>query len=325
MAEYRFLRDWTNSEKIDKLSSGAETFFNRLIMKADDLGSFHGNIKLLKSNLFPLKTTLKESEVEEWLKECVNAGIIKEYKSSNKPAINIIKFGQRTYPYTKTKFPDDSEINNDKKDEKNSKINNSREFTGVHCELPLNINIKNIDIDIDIDIEIEKNIQKKKNQKSKIDSEEIFNEIVHEEIWLKQISKKSKKEISDVKKELKEALEIKCKKHEVDFEQIFEEITTMERWHDEVSRLYKIDASIIKEKVIVFMNELKVKDDYYKSYREIRNHFVNVLKKQIEKEKDLLIKNKNGKQSIEETKRQERSELKAAALAILSGNQTKDH
>ena len=62
----RVLRDWTASEKMDKLSQGAEVFFTRLIMKADDYGLYYGNPKLLNSALFPLRE-YDNSQVLKWL------------------------------------------------------------------------------------------------------------------------------------------------------------------------------------------------------------------------------------------------------------------
>lgn len=90
----RVLRDWTSSEKMETLSLGAEVFFTRLIMKADDYGSFHANTKLLKAALFPLKDhTLKQ--VDAWLVECVAAGLIGRYEVEGKSYIRIVNFGQR--------------------------------------------------------------------------------------------------------------------------------------------------------------------------------------------------------------------------------------
>lgn len=90
----RVLRDWTTSEAIDALSSGAEVFFTRMIMKADDYGSYHANPKLIKAALFPLKDT-KLKEIETWLKECIKAKIIFRYEADGREYIRIDNFGQR--------------------------------------------------------------------------------------------------------------------------------------------------------------------------------------------------------------------------------------
>lgn len=90
----RILRDWTTSESMDSLTPEAEVFFTRLIMKADDYGSFHGNPKLIKSALFPLKDYTVEN-ITAWLKQCVDVNLIITYKSDGKDYIRIENFGQR--------------------------------------------------------------------------------------------------------------------------------------------------------------------------------------------------------------------------------------
>lgn len=90
----RVLRDWTTSEAVDQLSSDAERLFTRLIMKADDYGSFHSNPKLIRAACFPLKE-LKDSRISEWINECIEAGLIFKYVVDGKEYIRIINFGQR--------------------------------------------------------------------------------------------------------------------------------------------------------------------------------------------------------------------------------------
>ncbi len=90
----RILRDWTDSENIDKLSFHAEVFFTRLFMKADDYGCFHANPKLLKAALFPLKD-IRETDISRWTAECSSAGLIALYEVDEKRYMEIINFGQR--------------------------------------------------------------------------------------------------------------------------------------------------------------------------------------------------------------------------------------
>lgn len=99
----RILRDWTASEKIDLLTSSAEVFFTRLIMKADDHGCFHANPKLLKAALFPLRE-VPDMHIEEWLGECSCHGIIQMYSVDGKRYLKIIDFGQRLRTMV-SKFP----------------------------------------------------------------------------------------------------------------------------------------------------------------------------------------------------------------------------
>nr|DAM90933.1 MAG TPA: hypothetical protein [Caudoviricetes sp.] len=105
----RLLRDWTDSEAVDQLSWSAECLFVRLIMKADDFGRYHGNPKLLRSLLFPLKDGLRDADISRWIAECETAGLLRVYtdKVSGKPFIEIRKFGQRLRT-KKAKFPDEN-------------------------------------------------------------------------------------------------------------------------------------------------------------------------------------------------------------------------
>jgi len=90
----RILRDWTASENIDALSPGAEIFLIRLIMKADDYGTYHGNTKLLKSALFPLRD-IKDLDVSQWITELVYNKIVVYYEIDGKKYVQINDFGQR--------------------------------------------------------------------------------------------------------------------------------------------------------------------------------------------------------------------------------------
>lgn len=90
----RVIRDWTTSERMDTLSLGAEVFFTRLIMKADDYGSFHANPKLLRAALFPLKN-YSDKQIAGWFNECWTAGLIDKYEAENREYLRIKDFGQR--------------------------------------------------------------------------------------------------------------------------------------------------------------------------------------------------------------------------------------
>jgi hypothetical protein len=100
----RILRDWTDSETVDMLSVQAERFFTRLIMKVDDFGRYYANVKLLKSNLFPLKTDVRETDVTRWLAECEKSGLIALYSVSSKEYLQINNFKQTLRQKTE-KFP----------------------------------------------------------------------------------------------------------------------------------------------------------------------------------------------------------------------------
>ena len=90
----RILRDWTYSDSVDKISFQAEVLFTRLIMKADDYGSYFAKPKLINGNCFPLKD-IRESDISRWLQELASAGLIVFYTAENKEYLNIINFNQR--------------------------------------------------------------------------------------------------------------------------------------------------------------------------------------------------------------------------------------
>ena len=106
----RVIRDWTTSEAIDKLSLGAEVFFTRLIMKADDFGNYTGNWKLILAALFPFRSH-NEAQIEVWIDELEAIGVVKRYSVDGKKYLHIPNFGQRLrtmsgkYPQPADKCP----------------------------------------------------------------------------------------------------------------------------------------------------------------------------------------------------------------------------
>lgn len=102
----RLLRDITDSEKVDMLTANAEVLFYRLMMKADDYGSFHANVKLIKANCFPLRLdTVRDADISRWMDELQKAGLIVVYKNAGKMYLRINNFGQRLRNKRK-KFPE---------------------------------------------------------------------------------------------------------------------------------------------------------------------------------------------------------------------------
>lgn len=101
----RSFRDTTRSEKINSVSAGAEVFFYRLMMKADDYGNYYGTPKLLRADLYPLKDSVKESDVLKWVNECTATGMIVRYSVGGKDYLHIRDFGQRMRFGAKNKFP----------------------------------------------------------------------------------------------------------------------------------------------------------------------------------------------------------------------------
>lgn len=116
----RILRDWTDSEIIDKLKFEEEVLFTRLIMKADDFGNYHAKPQLIKSLLFPLKDGIRVSDIDRWLKSIEAAGLIRSYTHNGSPFLNIVKFGQRLRQ-TKRIFPEPSDFQENKNNVSNSR------------------------------------------------------------------------------------------------------------------------------------------------------------------------------------------------------------
>lgn len=123
----RILRDWTSSESVDCLSAEAERFFTRLIMKADDYGSFYANPKLIRSALFPLKD-FTDKNIIAWVEECEAAKVLFTYEVDGKKYLRIDNFGQRlrnmrgTFPQ-----PDDKALTTRRESPPETKRNETNE------------------------------------------------------------------------------------------------------------------------------------------------------------------------------------------------------
>lgn len=74
-------------------------------MKADDYGNFHANSKMIKSLCFPLKETIRLSDIDRWLGSLEATGLIRKYEAKGTLFLNIINFGQRLRQKKKI-FPD---------------------------------------------------------------------------------------------------------------------------------------------------------------------------------------------------------------------------
>lgn len=111
----RVIRDWTTSEAIDKLSLGAEVFFTRLIMKADDFGNYTGNFKLILAALFPFRSH-SEDQIDSWIDELEAIRVVRRYTVDGKNYLHIPNFGQRLrtmsgkYPQPADNCPQSADI-----------------------------------------------------------------------------------------------------------------------------------------------------------------------------------------------------------------------
>ena len=100
----RILRDWTDSESINAISPQAEVFFVRLVMKVDDFGRFQANPRLLSSLLFPLKSSVRDTDSTRWLAECEKSGLLAVYEVKGRSYLEIQNFRQRSRA-SESKFP----------------------------------------------------------------------------------------------------------------------------------------------------------------------------------------------------------------------------
>ena len=79
------------SDKVDKLSMGAEVFYRRLLSKVDDHGTFDGRPAILRAHLYPLRIdSVSADDCAQWLTECVEAGLLVAYENDGKPYLQVL-------------------------------------------------------------------------------------------------------------------------------------------------------------------------------------------------------------------------------------------
>lgn len=106
----RMLRDYTDSESVNRLSWQAECLFVRLIMKADDYGRYYGDAQLLKSYLFP-RRNIRATDMSRWIAECENAGLIACYPGADGKTYAVIKNFNQRMRAKESKFPAPPNVN----------------------------------------------------------------------------------------------------------------------------------------------------------------------------------------------------------------------
>lgn len=96
------------SEDIASLSMGAEILFYHLMVKVDDFGVYFGNEQIIKNTCFPLKSSeIKVKQVESWLNELVNAGLLFAYVAEDgKKYVQFTKWAKhQQIRAKKSKYP----------------------------------------------------------------------------------------------------------------------------------------------------------------------------------------------------------------------------
>lgn len=95
------------SDNLNDLTPQEEIFFYRLIVNCDDYGIADARIKMLRSKCFPLKTdTIKESDVEKWLKGLIKANLCFLYEVEGKRYLKMTSWERHQQIRAKrSKFP----------------------------------------------------------------------------------------------------------------------------------------------------------------------------------------------------------------------------
>ncbi len=79
----RLLREGIlSSERVNRLSDGAEIFYRRLISVVDDYACYFANPMLLRAACYPLRIDrVTDADILGWLGECEAAGLVRVYDS----------------------------------------------------------------------------------------------------------------------------------------------------------------------------------------------------------------------------------------------------
>ena len=87
------LCSYPDSEKINKVSEGAEAMYCRLIAKCDDGANYHGQTKRLLGKLYTIRNengSITPRKINKYKSELVNAGLIQLYKIDNIEYLHIV-------------------------------------------------------------------------------------------------------------------------------------------------------------------------------------------------------------------------------------------
>lgn len=104
----RILREGIlTSPRIAKLGWAEEVFYRRLHSVADDFGRYFADVGLLRAACYPRQLNkVSDSDVEKWLRACVDAALVRVYPAQDgERYLEIADFGQQIRA-KKSKFPD---------------------------------------------------------------------------------------------------------------------------------------------------------------------------------------------------------------------------
>lgn len=98
------------SDSIQQLNWLQEVLFYRLIVNCDDYGRMDARPAILKGRLFPLKSGLTESQIEEALNSLSMAGIVLFYSYDGKPYLQLVNWAKhQKIRNKKSKYPSPEE------------------------------------------------------------------------------------------------------------------------------------------------------------------------------------------------------------------------
>jgi predicted RNA-binding protein with RPS1 domain len=107
----------TTSCEIDHLTADEERFFYRLMVSCDDFGRMDARTAVLRAKCFPLKVdSIKNADIEKWLKKLVKVNLITLYEAEGKPYLFMTKWDkhqQRRAKHSKYPAPDEGMISDD--------------------------------------------------------------------------------------------------------------------------------------------------------------------------------------------------------------------
>lgn len=99
------------SDTLDELTWMEEVFWYRLIVNCDDYGRFDARPAILRSRLFPLKSSVTEKNVKEVLNKLSTVGLVILYEYEDKPYLQLATWDRhQQIRAKKSKYPapDDS-------------------------------------------------------------------------------------------------------------------------------------------------------------------------------------------------------------------------
>lgn len=105
------LKSYPDSDKINRVSLGAETLFTRLLAASDDNGNYYGSATQLLCRLYSIRFERGEvslADLERWRDELVTQALLTRYEAGGSEYLHIInvKKGVRKDVKRKVDFPE---------------------------------------------------------------------------------------------------------------------------------------------------------------------------------------------------------------------------